>query len=49
MDLRRQLRVFRASWPVLVAGALVAAAVAFVVFSAQPRSYEARATLIVGR
>jgi len=49
VNLNRQARVLRASWPILLGSALVAGLIGFVVASAQPRSYDASATLIVGQ
>ncbi|HEU4671542.1 MAG TPA: polysaccharide biosynthesis tyrosine autokinase [Candidatus Limnocylindrales bacterium] len=49
MDLRHWIGVFRAWLPLLVAGAGIAAGVAFVGSSAMPPTYEAKATLIVGQ
>ncbi len=49
MDLRRQLVIARKWLPLLIAGMVVGAAIAFGVSSVSPRVYEARATLIVGQ
>lgn len=49
MDLRRQIAIARAWFPLLVASVLLAAGAAFVVSSLLPKVYEAKATLIVGQ
>ncbi len=49
MDLRRQIGIVRAWFPLLVASVLLAAGAAFVVSTLQQKVYEARATLIVGQ
>ena len=49
MDLRRQIAIVRAWLPLLVASVVLAAGVAFAVSSQLPKSYEAKATLIVGQ
>jgi capsular exopolysaccharide synthesis family protein len=49
LDLRRQLGVIRAWWPLIIASAILAGAVAFAVTNAQAKVYEARTTLIVGQ
>jgi succinoglycan biosynthesis transport protein ExoP len=49
LDLRRQIAIVRAWLPLMVASVVVAAAVAFVVSSQLPRTYESKATLIVGQ
>ena len=48
MDLRRQLAVIRAWWPLLLASVILAGGVAYGVTNAQAKVYEARTTLIVG-
>ncbi len=49
MDLRRLIAIVRAWLPLLVASVLLAAGAAFVVSGFLPRTYEAKATLIVGQ
>jgi non-specific protein-tyrosine kinase len=49
VDLRRQIAIVRAWFPLLVASVLLAAGAAFVVSSVQPKVYEAKATMIVGQ
>jgi capsular exopolysaccharide synthesis family protein len=49
VDVRRQLAVIRKWFPLLVVSLLLAAAAAFAASSLTPKSYEARATLIVGQ
>jgi non-specific protein-tyrosine kinase len=49
VDLRRQIVVVRAWFPLLVVSVMLAAGAAFVVSSLQQKVYEARATLIVGQ
>lgn len=49
MDLRRQLATVRRWLPLLVASTALAAAAAFVFSSLQPKTYEAKATLVVGQ
>ena len=49
MDLRRQIAIIRPWLPLLVVSVVLAAGVAFVVSSLLPKTYEARATLIVGQ
>ena len=49
MNLRRQIAIARAWLPLFVAAVVLAAGVAFVVSNGLPKSYEARATLIVGQ
>lgn len=49
MDLRRQIAIVRAWFPLLVASVVLAAGAAFVVSSVLPKTYEAKATLIVGQ
>ena len=49
MELRRQIGIVRAWFPLLVISVLLAAGAAFVISSLQPKVYEAKATLIVGQ
>ena len=49
MDLRRLLAIARTWYPLLVASVVLAAGAAFVVSSLLPKTYEAKATLIVGQ
>jgi non-specific protein-tyrosine kinase len=49
VELRRQIGIIRAWFPLLVISVLLAAGAAFVVSSLQPKVYEAKATLIVGQ
>lgn len=49
MDLRRQIAIIRAWFPLLVSCVALAAGVAFVFNSFLPNVYEAKATLIVGQ
>ena len=49
MDLRRQIAIIRAWFPLLVVSVVLAAGAAFVVSSLLPKVYEAKATLIVGQ
>ncbi len=49
MDVRRQLSIVRAWAPLVVASVVLAGAAAFYVSSLLPKSYEAKATLIVGQ
>ena len=49
VDLRRQLAIVRAWFPLLVASVLLAGGAAFLFSSMQPKVYEAKATLIVGQ
>ena len=49
MELRRQIAIIRAWFPLLVVSILLAAGAAFVVSSLLPKVYEAKATLIVGQ
>jgi non-specific protein-tyrosine kinase len=49
VDLRRQIAIVRAWFPLLVACVLLAAGAAFVFSSFQQKLYEAKATLIVGQ
>ena len=49
MELRRQIATIRAWLPLLVASVLLAAGAAFVVSGQLPKTYEAKATLIVGQ
>lgn len=49
MDHRRQIAILRGYLPLLIASALVAGGVAFLVSSALGKVYEAKATLIVGQ
>jgi len=49
VDLRRQIAIVRAWFPLLVACVLLAAAAGFVFSSLQQKLYEAKATLIVGQ
>lgn len=49
MDLQRQIAIIRAWLPLLVVSVLLAAGAAYVVSSLLPKSYEAKATLIVGQ
>jgi capsular exopolysaccharide synthesis family protein len=49
VDLRRQIAIVRAWFPLLVACVILAAGAAFVFSSLQQKVYEAKATLIVGQ
>jgi capsular exopolysaccharide family len=49
VELRRQIAIIRAWFPLLVVSVLLAAGAAFAVSSALPRAYEAKTTLIVGQ
>ncbi len=49
VDLRRQISITRAWFPLLVASVLLAAGAAFIGSSLLPKSYEAKATLNVGQ
>jgi non-specific protein-tyrosine kinase len=49
VELRRQIATIRAWLPLLVASVLLAAGAAFVVSGQLPKTYEAKATLIVGQ
>jgi succinoglycan biosynthesis transport protein ExoP len=49
VDLRRQLAIVRAWFPLLVVSVVLAAGVAFLVSGLLPKAYEAKATLIVGQ
>lgn len=49
MDLRRQIAIIRAWFPLLVVCVVLAAGAAFVFSSLQQKLYEAKATLIVGQ
>ena len=49
MDLRRQIATIRAWLPLLIASVVLAAGAAYVVSGQLPKTYEARATLIVGQ
>jgi non-specific protein-tyrosine kinase len=49
VDLRRQFAIIRPWLPLLVVSVLLAGGVAFAVSSLLPRTYEAKATLIVGQ
>jgi succinoglycan biosynthesis transport protein ExoP len=49
LDLRRQIAIIRAWFPLLVACVVLAAGTAFVFSSLQQKLYEAKATLIVGQ
>jgi succinoglycan biosynthesis transport protein ExoP len=49
VDLRRQIAIIRAWFPLLVASVVLAAGAAFVVSGMLPKVYEAKATLIVGQ
>jgi polysaccharide biosynthesis transport protein len=49
VDLRRQIAIVRAWFPLLVASVLLAGGVAFVVSSLLPKVYVAKATMIVGQ
>ena len=49
MDLRRQIAIIRPWLPLLVVAVLLAGGVAFVLSSLLPKTYEAKATLIVGQ
>jgi polysaccharide biosynthesis transport protein len=49
VDLRRQIAIVRAWFPLFVATVLLAAGAAFLVSSGLPKTYEARAQLIVGQ
>src|SRR6187551_3795888 len=47
--LRRRIQLFRSSLPLVLATGLLAAAAGYFVSAAQPKTYEAQATLIVGQ
>ena len=49
MDLRRQIAIVRAWFPLLVVSVLLSGGAAFLVSNQLPKSYEAKATLIVGQ
>ncbi len=49
MDLRRQIALVKAWLPLLIASVVLSAAAAFLVSTQLPKTYEARATLIVGQ
>jgi polysaccharide biosynthesis transport protein len=49
VELRRQIAIIRAWFPLLVASVVLAAGAAFVVSGMLPKVYEAKATLIVGQ
>lgn len=49
MDFRRQIAIIRAWFPLLVASVVLAVGAAFLVSSQLPKTYEAKATLIVGQ
>ncbi len=49
MDLRRLIAVFRSWLPLIAAATVLAAATAFIVSSLQPKTFESRATLLVGQ
>lgn len=49
MDVRRLIPMFRVWFPLLVASVLLAAAAAYLVSVQLPKTYEAKATLIVGQ
>jgi succinoglycan biosynthesis transport protein ExoP len=49
VDLRRQITIIRRWLPLLVVSVLLAGAAAFVVSNQLPKTYEAKATLIVGQ
>jgi capsular exopolysaccharide family len=49
VDLRRQISIIRAWFPLLLACVVLAAGAAFVVSSLLPKAYQAKATLIVGQ
>ncbi len=49
MDLRRQIAIIRAWFPLLVVSVLLAGGAAYLFSSLQPKVYEAKATLIVGQ
>jgi succinoglycan biosynthesis transport protein ExoP len=49
VDLRRQIAIIRPWLPLLVVTVLLAGGIAFVVSSLLPKTYEAKATLIVGQ
>jgi non-specific protein-tyrosine kinase len=49
LDFRRKIAVIRAWFPFLVVSVLLAAGVAYAVSSQLPKTYEAKATLIVGQ
>lgn len=49
MDLRRIIALFRSWLPLLIVATLIAAGGAFVISNLQEKSYEAKATLIVGQ
>ena len=49
MDLRRLLAIARSRLPLLVAGIVLGGGIATVASSLQPRTYEAKTTLIVGQ
>jgi non-specific protein-tyrosine kinase len=49
VELRRQIAIIRAWFPLLVVSVLLAGGAAFVISSVLPKTYEAKATLIVGQ
>jgi polysaccharide biosynthesis transport protein len=49
VELRRQIALLRSWFPLILASVLIGAGAAFVVSNLQERSYEAKATLIVGQ
>ena len=49
MELRRLITIARAWFPLLVASVVLALGAAFVISNALPKSYEAKATLLVGQ
>jgi len=49
VELRRQIGIIRAGFPILVASVVLAAGVAFLISSRLPKIYEAKATIIVGQ
>jgi polysaccharide biosynthesis transport protein len=49
VELRRQITIVRASFPLLIVSLVLAAGAAFGVSSVLPKTYEAKATLIVGQ
>ena len=49
MELRRQIAIIRAWFPLLVVSVLLAGGAAFLVSGQLPKTYEAKATLIVGQ
>ena len=49
VELRRQIAIIRAWFPLLVVSVVLAAGVAFVVSGQLPKAYEAKATLVVGQ